>query len=295
MTLPFGLALPNHDQKPKPVTHKISRREVMMIVRTLLVAAVVGLAGFFTAKLAPVASGACASDDGPKSQITTNAELARFISGISPPEGVPRANRAAGRTTLEYNCNAASRRPRSGGRDEQARSREGGLEGRGARAQCAELELKVYVEQTVPELLATYEKELAEAEADLKQAKANRVTAVKRFDTIKRLLTDSASDLSLRFRFEVGGLRAELEERRAGFAIEQVESKRKVLKEYEKDKQTNELRSKIEKARSEELRAKAVLELGDGMLNHLRTAIQKNRFNPSQTRLLGLLDQAAGN
>ena len=109
-------------------------------------------------------------------------------------------------------------------------------------------------------------KELAEAEADWKQAKANRVTAAKRFDTIRRLLTDSASDLSLRFRFEVGGRCAELEEQRARFSVEQIASKRKVLEDFEKGKQTNLLRSKIEEARSDELRAKADMELREGWL-----------------------------
>jgi hypothetical protein len=116
--------------------------------------------------------------------------------------------------------------------------------------------------------------------------------AVERFEKIKGLLTDSALDLSLRYRFAAGGRRAELEQQQARFSIEQVKSKRKIFEEYEKSRQTTELRSKIEKARSDELRAKAVMELREGPLNRQRTPNQKNRLSASQTKVLGLLDQA---
>jgi hypothetical protein len=262
-----------------------------MIVRTVLVAAVVVLGGPVTAKLAPVASGPCASDDGPKAEITTNAGLAVFISGISQRQKGCRQRIAR----LAEPLLGKIATPQAGDADQDSQTSKleaarAAFKAASLARECAELELKAYVELTFPQSLATCEHELAEAEADLKQAKANRVTAAKRFDTIKRLLTPSASDLSLRYRFEVGGLRAELEARRAGFSIEQAVSKRKVLEEYEKDKQTKELRSKIEIARSEELRAKAVLELGP--LNRPRVAVQKDRLTTSQSRLLGLIDEA---
>jgi hypothetical protein len=264
-----------------------------MIMRTLVVAAAVVSAGLLTADPAPVASGAVATDDGPKAQNTVIAELAGFTSGIGQRQkGCHERIARFGESLLkEIGTPKADEIDRES-QASKVEAAKAAFKAAGLARESAELELKAYLELTVPHELSTYEQELAEAEEDLNQARVKRSMAIERFEKIKGLLKDSASHLSLRYRFEVGGLRAELEQRRAGFAIEQVKSKRQVFEEYEKNRQTTELRSKIELARSDELRAKASMELGEALINRSRPMGGKNALSRSQVRVLELLNQA---
>ena len=129
-----------------------------MIVRAVLAAAVVALGGFVTARIASVASGAPASDDGAKALITTNAELARFISGISQRQKACRERIARlGEPLLSTIATPQAGDAIQASLTSQLEVARVAFKAAVLARKCAELELKVYVEQTVPELLATYE------------------------------------------------------------------------------------------------------------------------------------------
>ena len=108
-----------------------------------------------------------------------------------------------------------------------------------------EMELKGYLDATFPSEQSTFEKELEQANDDLSRAKKKQAVADERFETIKKLFEKSASGIDLEYRFEVGRFIAELEEKKAGFSIEQAKSKLKVLRNYEKDKRTRSSRRRL--------------------------------------------------
>ncbi len=64
----------------------------------------------------------------------------------------------------------------------------------------------------------------------------------------------------------------ELTLKKARFALEQAQSKKKVLVEYTRDKTIKELQSEVEKARSDELAKKATWELEDDQGKEAREA-----------------------
>jgi hypothetical protein len=156
--------------------------------------------------------------------------------------------------------------------------------------ESAEAELSTYRELAFPQSLAACEEDLARAKEDLTAATKNRVAWDERFEQNKNLPVESASSLVRQYDLEARRLIAELEEKKAGFAIEQAESKLKILKEYEKEKRTKELQAEIERSRSDELRAKA--EIGQAEAELKRSRRPKPEPSESQKQALALLEQA---
>ena len=155
----------------------------------------------------------------------------------------------------------------------------------------AELELKGYVDLTFPQEVAACEKQLAEAQAEWDAAAKKAVAADQRYKKIMPLLDKSAVSVGLEARFIAGRTVAELGRKKAGFSIEQAQARLIVLKEYQKDKHVKELRSAIEKARSQELAAKASVDLELAKLSRQRRA--NPELSASQKNALDLLGKAA--
>jgi hypothetical protein len=113
--------------------------------------------------------------------------------------------------------------------------------------ELAEIALMEYEEVIYPRDLATVEAEVKLAESDLSRSK-DRLDWAKRM--LEKKLISPAQKTS-----------EELNNKKAHFALEQVQSKKLVLVEYTKGKTFKELMSEVEKARSDELSKMATLEL----------------------------------
>jgi hypothetical protein len=113
--------------------------------------------------------------------------------------------------------------------------------------ELAEIALEEYEEVIFPQDLATVEGELKLALSDLSRSKD-------RLDWAKRML-----EKKLIAPAQISS--EELNNKKASFALEQVQSKKLVLVKYTKGKTTKELMSEVEKARSDELAKMATLEL----------------------------------
>ena len=158
--------------------------------------------------------------------------------------------------------------------------------------ECAELELKAFLEVTLPEETAICKQGDVLAKADLARAEKKGNEAGERLEKFRRLSSGSASDLMFEYQFQAAGFIAELEQKRAKFAIEQAASNLKVLMEYTKEKRTKELMSAIEKARSEELAAKAVSQLEEGRLVELRGRSKSGARPESKKKAIDAINQA---
>ena len=140
--------------------------------------------------------------------------------------------------------------------------------------------------------MANDEKQLVQAEAELDGAEKKILLAAERYKKIKPLLDKSATSVDLDYRLMPGKALAQLGLERARFSVEQMMQRLKILREYEKNRRVNELRSAVEKARSDELARNASMELEQGKLKRL------DRPNPepsaAQKGALDLLGKALG-
>jgi len=93
---------------------------------------------------------------------------------------------------------------------------------------------------------------------------------------------------------------AELEEKKAGFLAEEAESKRKVLIEYTKPRQIKQLRSEVEKARSDEAAKRVTWQIEQSKLKRMQQMIKARELaasatkarNPHDRQALAALDRA---
>jgi hypothetical protein len=139
------------------------------------------------------------------------------------------------------------------------------------RREVAELALNEYVEAILPHDLLTAEAALAAARTDQAKARAQSENAFG----------------------EVGKITAQLEMKRAQFAIEGAESSKRVLVEYTKPKRTSDLQSELAKARSDEKSKKAEWELLKGRIERTQKAATAGADRTDvETRILALLDRA---
>ena len=155
---------------------------------------------------------------------------------------------------------------------------------------CAEAELSTYREATFPQTLAACEHDVALAEEDLKTAinNANQLDAL--FERNKNVPADSASNLDRAYSIEAGRQYAELEMKRARFALEVAHQKRKVLNDFEKEKEKKQLQAAIENAISQDLISKADLMMLEAELK--RSGGPKPELSRSQRRALKLREHA---
>jgi HlyD family secretion protein len=108
--------------------------------------------------------------------------------------------------------------------------------------QIAEFRVEEYEELTYPRDLAQVQEEIDLSEADLSRAEEERKRAIR-----KNRFGDEGPHVS-----------PELAFKKAQFALEQAQSKKKVLVDYTRHKTIKELKSEVEKAASDELAKKAI-------------------------------------
>ena len=112
--------------------------------------------------------------------------------------------------------------------------------------ELAEIAVEEYEEVTYPRDLATVEGEIKLAETDLIRSQDRLEWAKRMFE--KTFISRATKAEELTFK-------------KSQFALEQAESKKKVLTQYTKGKTIKELRSAVEKARLDELDKKAAWDL----------------------------------
>ena len=134
--------------------------------------------------------------------------------------------------------------------------------------------------------------ELKLAESDLERAKEGITNAKERLARIKNVSRGTSTDLANEYLFEDRVVVAELQERKAVYAIELARSKLKVLEEFTKDKTVKELRARVFLARSDELAKKATWELEQGKLKQLKRTASKNDLSIAEKQILIDLDRA---
>jgi hypothetical protein len=259
-----------------------------ILVRMTMAAGAVVLAALWMAEAAPVASG---RDAQAGVQEAAPAELSGFLTAVRKRlkachERMARAGEPLAETIS--GTQAVNNDPES--QASKLEAAKAAFKGATLAREGCELELKGYLDVTFPQEQAMHEAELAQANDDLARAHKMQSVADERFERIKKLFEKSAVGVDLEYRFEAGRFIAELEGKKAGFAIEQAKFKLKVLREYEKDKRTKELKAEILGAKSKELVAQADLTLAEAPLRRPRRGGKE--LSDSQKKLLGLLDRA---
>ena len=113
--------------------------------------------------------------------------------------------------------------------------------------------------------------------------------AKERLAKIKEVSKGATGDLANEYMFEDRVIAAELEARKAEFAVELAASKLKVLTNYTKPKTVKELKSEVERARSNELSKKAIWEIELVKSNRAQRIASKKDLPAAEKRMLGLL------
>jgi hypothetical protein len=158
--------------------------------------------------------------------------------------------------------------------------------------EIADLKVKEFTEGTFVQDLALAELEIKLAQEEVATAREETKRAEDELARIKKASTGSAGEISLEFGFEAKLLAAQLGERRAGYALEQATSKKKVLVEYTKEKRRKDLASDREKARSVELAKKAAWDLELAKSTKRETDRKQTSPSPDVKRSLPLLERA---
>ena len=149
--------------------------------------------------------------------------------------------------------------------------------------ELAELALKEYEQGLFVQEKTALEAELKIARDELKMAREHIPEAHDRSAQIKQASKGSTYDLFNEFRFSDQVSSAELVAQSAGFMVEQVESKLKVLLEYSKPKRIKELGAELEKAKSEELATHSRWLLEESKLKRLQNPRNQPTKQPSDT------------
>ena len=159
--------------------------------------------------------------------------------------------------------------------------------------QAAEIALKEYSDGIFKREQKSCETEVESAKADLEAADRAIRPAREHYAKIKQVSTGSAADLAAEWQLEAAETSAVFKQKMARYSLENAQSKLKVLLEYEKHKNELELRSGIEKARSDELARRATWELEQSKLKQMQNlARSQGRLDAGRKRILALLHQA---
>jgi hypothetical protein len=157
--------------------------------------------------------------------------------------------------------------------------------------EVAEIAVVEYKEGIFKQDKATAEGEHKRASSDLDRAEEHVTKANERLAKIKEVSKGTTTDLANEYLFEDRVIAAELEKRRARFAIEQAVSKLTILEKYTKPKTVLELESEVERARSAELAKKADFELAQGKLARSKRMTGKKELPVAERKMLALLER----
>jgi len=166
--------------------------------------------------------------------------------------------------------------------------------------EVAEIASKEYVLGISVQEKATTEAEIKLARSDLEKARRQIQIAKDRLVRASNQAARSTSDIAIEFRLSDQVAIADLEAKKAEFAVEPAESKLTVLPEFKKVQRMKELRSHVERARSDELAKRATWSLEEGKLKAMQREIDgrvpgardKRARPPLDRQTLGLLDRA---
>jgi hypothetical protein len=134
--------------------------------------------------------------------------------------------------------------------------------------------------------------EIKLAESDVASARDSIGFAEGRLARIKQASRGTSEDLALEFAFEDKIVQASQREPGARLALEKAQSKLDVLRKYVMPKRVKELKSEVEKARSDELAKQARWELEKSKLEILQEGTKRQDRAPHEQRVLTLLDRA---
>ena len=127
--------------------------------------------------------------------------------------------------------------------------------------EAADIALKEYQDGVFPQSKKACDAELELARAELESADRAIPEATQRYARFKQVRTGSAADLVRGWQSQTGESISRFQKKKAGFVLEQDQSKRKVLLEFERDHNLKNLKRDLENARSDELASRASLDL----------------------------------
>ncbi len=125
--------------------------------------------------------------------------------------------------------------------------------------------------------------EIKLAESDVLRAKDTIEVMKTRLAKIKEVSKGSAAEVALEYQYEDKIADAERREPTARLALEQAESKLKILQEHAKPKTVKDLKSAVEKDRADELSKKATWESETAKLNRIQAA-SRNKVASASTK-----------
>lgn len=158
--------------------------------------------------------------------------------------------------------------------------------------EVAEIAVKEYAEGIYLQDRATAQGELELAESDLKRSDAEIARTSDLLERVKRAATGTVLDFIHIEQVEAMAKMAILSKEKAKFTAEQVRSKLKLLDEYEKPKRLAELRSAVERARSDELSEQQTLELEKAKLVVMKKRAEGYKVPEKYKLILSLLADA---
>jgi hypothetical protein len=173
-----------------------------------------------------------------------------------------------------------------------ARSAESDHENAKLTREVAEIAIVEYEEGLFKQDQATAIGEIKLAESDAARARDSIEFAEGRLAKIKQASRGTAEDLSLEFAFEDKVVQASQREPRARLTLENAQAKLDALRKYVMPRRVKELRSEVEKARSDELATQARRELEKSKLENLQEGTKRQNRAPHEQRVLTLLDRA---
>lgn len=159
--------------------------------------------------------------------------------------------------------------------------------------EAAEVALKEYQEGTFKHEKQSCETEIKLAKAELESADRAVAPAREHFAKIKQASNGSVLDLAAEWQYETAELSAQLQQKKARFTLETVQSKLKVLLGYTHEKTEKDLKANIEMSRSDELMRRASWELEQSKLKKMQDPPRsQRRLDGDRKRILALLDRA---
>jgi hypothetical protein len=234
----------------------------------------------------PAGSGNVVEADAPTGRPESIAEIRRVLTGLQD-----RIIKLADQV-LAYDDDARIAQDQIG--SQKIRVEAAKIKSEQAKIACelAQIKVRQYQDGQFALDLALVEGEIKNAEEDLKVAPARTSRAKERLNEIKKASRESTVDILMEYDAERRVTAEQWAEQAARFVLEQAKSKKRVLVEYTKAFTIQQLRSNVEKARSEELAANATWELESAKVKQLERDAAANRPPTDAKQVLVLLDQA---
>jgi hypothetical protein len=159
--------------------------------------------------------------------------------------------------------------------------------------EAAELALKEYEEGIYPHERFERENEVDRALADVESAKQALAPTKTRYAKLKQASSGKTADAATILRFQREVSAAELRQKKATFWLEQAQTKRKLLLEFEHERKLLELNARLSKARTDELVRHAALQHQDKKLQRMQEPPeQSGKLSDDRTRILAMFDDA---